>query len=203
MTVYIDDAFTQGDWGRWNGGGHLQADVVEELHQFAARLGLKRGWFQCRPGRPELDHYDLTRGKRELALRLGAVAETAGESARRMLTRIHFQAGDPATNGSRYAATKPHTRDRGESLMPDTAARDDSQRLPEDAVSLIEGVALFAPGLAGKLARDWLVDNRIWSERVEDGERPTPISDQELERRMCRCGPDVTAVQCPLHGGAI
>jgi len=65
-------------------GGHLQADSGEELHQFAARLGLKRDWFQSRPGRPELDHYDLTRGKRQQALRLGAVAESA---ARRAIAR--------------------------------------------------------------------------------------------------------------------
>jgi hypothetical protein len=87
MTAYVDDAFTHGDWGRWTGGGHLQADSSEELHEFAARLGLKREWFQSRPGRPELDHYDLTRGKREQALRLGAVAESAEGAARRTINR--------------------------------------------------------------------------------------------------------------------
>jgi hypothetical protein len=87
MTVYVDDAFTRGDWGRWTGGGHLQADTSAELHAFATRLGLKRDWFQSRPGRPELDHYDLTRGKREQALRLGAAPETAGGATRRTLAR--------------------------------------------------------------------------------------------------------------------
>lgn len=87
MTVYIDDAFS-GDWGKWTGGGHLQADDVDELHAFAARLGLKRAWFQTRPGRPEMDHYDCTRSKREFALRLGAVDEDVMTSTRRTLARL-------------------------------------------------------------------------------------------------------------------
>lgn len=83
MSVYVDDAFVGGDWGRWSGGGHMQADTTDELHTFAARLGLKRSWFQSKPGRPDHDHYDLTCGKREQAIRLGAVAETWREAARR------------------------------------------------------------------------------------------------------------------------
>ena len=62
--VYVDDAFVAGDWGFWTGGGHLQADTPEALHEFAARLDLKREWFQSRPGRPDRDHYDLTRSTR-------------------------------------------------------------------------------------------------------------------------------------------
>jgi hypothetical protein len=87
MSVYIDNAFS-GDWGKWTGGGHLQADDVDELHAFAAKLGLKRAWFQSRPGRPETDHYDCTRSKRELALKLGAVDEDAHTSTRRTLARL-------------------------------------------------------------------------------------------------------------------
>ena len=97
MTVYVDDAFTRGDWGRWTGGGHLQADTATELHAFATRLGLKREWFQHRPTRPELDHYDLTRGKREQALQLGAVPESAGGAARRTLARINAQTAPSQT----------------------------------------------------------------------------------------------------------
>lgn len=46
---------------------HLFADEVdcEELHAFAKRLGMRRDWFQG-------DHYDLTPGKRAMAVRLGA-----------------------------------------------------------------------------------------------------------------------------------
>ena len=45
--------------------------IYIELHAFATRLGLKREWFQSRPDRLELHHYDLILGKREQALRLG------------------------------------------------------------------------------------------------------------------------------------
>ena len=83
MTVYVDSAFAAGDWGRWTGGGHLQADTPEELHEFAGRLGLRREWFQTKPGRPENDHYDLSRAGRERALRLGAVDERRAAGARR------------------------------------------------------------------------------------------------------------------------
>jgi hypothetical protein len=83
VTVYVDHAFSAGDWGRWTGGGHLQADDVGELHAFAARMGLLRAWFQSQPGRPEKDHYDLTAAGRELALALGAVAEDRRAGTRR------------------------------------------------------------------------------------------------------------------------
>jgi hypothetical protein len=43
---------------------------IEELHRFAARLGLKRAWFQ---GQGAVPHYDLTAGIRARAVRLGAV----------------------------------------------------------------------------------------------------------------------------------
>jgi hypothetical protein len=83
MAVYIDHAFAAGDWGRWSGGGHLQADTLDELHAFAAELGLRREWFQSRAGRPEKDHYDLTRTGRELALAMGAIAEDRRTGTRR------------------------------------------------------------------------------------------------------------------------
>jgi hypothetical protein len=83
MSVYVDHAFAVGEWGRWSGGGHLQADTLAELHEFAGRIGLRREWFQSKPGRPENDHYDLTRDRRELAIRLGAVAEDRRAGTRR------------------------------------------------------------------------------------------------------------------------
>jgi hypothetical protein len=79
MAVYVDDAFVAADWGRWTGGGHLQADSLEELYAFAARLGLRRQWLQSRPGRPDRDHYDLTRELRDRAILAGAIPETARE----------------------------------------------------------------------------------------------------------------------------
>jgi hypothetical protein len=83
MSVYVDHAFAHGEWGRWGGGGHLQADTPEELHAFAERLGLLRAWFQSKPGRPENDHYDLTQAGRVRALELGAVPEDRRAGTRR------------------------------------------------------------------------------------------------------------------------
>ena len=84
MSVYVDDAFCQGEhWGRWQGGGHMQADTLDELHEMADRLGMQRAWFQTKPGRPWRDHYDLTAASRELALALGAIPVTWREAAKR------------------------------------------------------------------------------------------------------------------------
>ncbi|HEY6761152.1 MAG TPA: DUF4031 domain-containing protein [Baekduia sp.] len=94
MAVYVDDAFVHADWGRWTGGGHLQADTTEELHAFAAALGLKRDWFQSRPGRPDRDHYDLHRAGRDAAILAGAIPETAREGVLRR--RAHRPHRDPA-----------------------------------------------------------------------------------------------------------
>lgn len=86
MTCYVDDAFCHSDdWGMWNGGGHLTADTVDELHAFASSIGLRRSWFQSKPGRPDHDHYDLTLSKRRLAIQYGATAEGAIDGARRRI----------------------------------------------------------------------------------------------------------------------
>lgn len=71
MSVYVDDLFPA-NGPRWPFGEacHMFADSEKELHAMAAELGLKRRWFQPRSRFP---HYDLTRTKRELAVRLGAV----------------------------------------------------------------------------------------------------------------------------------
>ena len=66
MTVYVDDSRLA-----WRGKSwcHMVGDSIEELHAFAARLGLKREWFQERTMYP---HYDVTMNIRERALTLGA-----------------------------------------------------------------------------------------------------------------------------------
>jgi Protein of unknown function (DUF4031) len=98
LSVYVDNAFATGDWGRWTGGGHLQADSLEELHAFAERLGLRREWFQSKPGRPENDHYDLGRRGRDLALQLGAIEEDRAAGARRRKAlRNRTASAQPAT----------------------------------------------------------------------------------------------------------
>src|SRR5258708_4375520 len=76
--------------GRW-AGGPRPADTQEELHELAARLGLKRSWFQ--PGKPvggnpgPFWHYDVTAGKRAQAVRLGAVEVSARDMPALMRSR--------------------------------------------------------------------------------------------------------------------
>ena len=57
---------------------HLLADSDEELHEFAAKLGLKRRWVQC-PPKVMCPHYDIVESKRRQALRLGAETGLAVE----------------------------------------------------------------------------------------------------------------------------
>lgn len=73
-------------WGRqWC---HLWADTEEELHQFAARLGLKRSWFQNHHRRPEFWHYDLVPAKRTQALELGAAFKPSVEHGREIAAKM-------------------------------------------------------------------------------------------------------------------
>lgn len=69
MTVYVDDVRHQ--FGRMI-MCHLWADTLEELHDFATKIGMRRQWFQ-QPPKASWEHYDISLGKKELALSLGAV----------------------------------------------------------------------------------------------------------------------------------
>lgn len=85
MSVYVDEfrrwlPIARGLWHK--GSSHLTSDTEAELHVFAARIGLKRGWFQADPRHP---HYDLTESRREAAIAAGAVFVPAKEQARRRL----------------------------------------------------------------------------------------------------------------------
>lgn len=59
--------------GQWC---HMWADAVEELHAMADRIGMRREWFQDKPGFP---HYDLVPSKRAKAICLGAMEMDLGE----------------------------------------------------------------------------------------------------------------------------
>lgn len=83
MDIYVDQLM-QHSSGTYHGHGafqaarvgaknghwwcHLIADEADcpELHTFAARLGMKRSWFQG-------DHYDLVPGRRAAAVAIGAI----------------------------------------------------------------------------------------------------------------------------------
>ena len=70
MAVYVDDAIWHWAGRTWC---HLMADSTDELHRFAARLGVHRISYQG-PPRTSAPHYDITGFERNRALRLGAIA---------------------------------------------------------------------------------------------------------------------------------
>lgn len=86
MTVYVDDMRLPARVGRiearWS---HLMADTDDELHAFAASIGLRRSWAQY-PGTWK-SHYDVTDSKRAQAIRAGAVAIGWGSPESLALTR--------------------------------------------------------------------------------------------------------------------
>jgi len=83
VTVYVDTLYEYPDCTlRYKVWCHMVTDgPIEELHALAARLGLRRSWFQPGTAHP-FPHYDLTPNKRALALRLGATSITTIELIR-------------------------------------------------------------------------------------------------------------------------
>lgn len=88
MTVYVDDVFIRADvpngaktvHGVWC---HMTADSTSELNEMAERIGLRKSWIQHAGTWKE--HYDLTRTKRALAIRYGAVQVSGREHMRNFL----------------------------------------------------------------------------------------------------------------------
>ena len=80
MSTYVDSLMPCRPNGRWpwSQSCHLFADTLDELHDFATRLGLRRAWFQ---NHRRLPHYDLTSNKRRQAVKLGAVEATRKQVA--------------------------------------------------------------------------------------------------------------------------
>lgn len=77
MSVYVDDVFIP--YGRMK-MCHMIADTEDELHDMAARIGMKRKWFQG-GDRP---HYDVSMSRRKLAVEQGAVEITIKELVHRL-----------------------------------------------------------------------------------------------------------------------
>lgn len=90
MTVYVDE------FKLWlprqprpfqDGSSHLSADTLDELHDFARRIGMKRAWFQDHISMP---HYDLVWSRRVRALELGAVFVPARQQARARVEKRYW-----------------------------------------------------------------------------------------------------------------
>jgi len=71
MPVYVDNLIPTTPTKRWpyEQSCHLYADTLQELHELAQSIGLKREWFQ---DHHLLPHYDLTPSKRKAAIKAGA-----------------------------------------------------------------------------------------------------------------------------------
>lgn len=84
MTVYVDEIQTYRIYDRQGHARnvlscHMITDGnIEELHQFAGKIGLKRSWFQG-PPKHRHAHYDLTPHKRAAAIAAGAKPITLKE----------------------------------------------------------------------------------------------------------------------------
>lgn len=104
MSVYVDK-FPEG-WGKWTGGGHMLTSDLEELHALAARIGLRREWFQDK----RFPHYDVTRSKRVRALREGAIPIGLGEIPLDVLMRC--QDGSYETWEARKLRNEARKRER-------------------------------------------------------------------------------------------
>lgn len=94
MAVYVDRAYIRHKGREWC---HMTADTLEELHQAAASIGMRRSWFQC-PPKASMPHYDVTRYKRAQAVVNGAIEVNNFEGlAKAQKLWVEFmQAHDPS-----------------------------------------------------------------------------------------------------------
>lgn len=96
--VYVDRmraCMPNRNW-RYKQSCHMYADTLEELHVFAAKMGMKRCWFQ---NKLTLQHYDLTVAKRALAISLGAKAVTDIEFVETIRQRRSLLSGSSKSHG--------------------------------------------------------------------------------------------------------
>lgn len=111
MAVYVDNAVFRWRGRRW---AHLLADEVDELHAFAAHLGLARARFQDRRSGA---HYDIDGALRERALALGAIPvsrTTDRAKMRAIIANARRQWSGHATAAAVAASMPSHTPDSEE-----------------------------------------------------------------------------------------
>lgn len=94
MTVYVDDV--RHSFGRMI-MCHMWADDLAELLLMADRIGVQRKWLQ-RPPIASWTHFDISLGKKAVALKLGAVL-TDRYGPVEYLARIDIASGDSVRIG--------------------------------------------------------------------------------------------------------
>jgi len=89
MAILIDSFYNgaRGPIRYWHRRcGHLVSDSsIEELHEFAENLGLRREWFQQK----NIPHYDLTGFVYDLAIERGAILVSSREIVKRAV-RVEY-----------------------------------------------------------------------------------------------------------------
>lgn len=97
MAVYVDKVFATAPYMGIRRPGwharkacHMFADTIEELHELARTIGIRRTWFQPHPIVP---HYDLSPRVRAIAIKCGAV-----EKSLRDFIRERRQANAPSAS---------------------------------------------------------------------------------------------------------
>jgi len=73
--IYVDEAIWKSANGR-KSYAHMVADSLEELHQFAAKIGVKPHFFHRSKTAP---HYDITSDQHAVAIANGAVLVSSRE----------------------------------------------------------------------------------------------------------------------------
>ncbi len=81
--IYVDELQERRVFGHiyWC---HLLADSIRELHEFAEAIGLKVKWYQA----GSCPHYDITAGKRGMAVKHGA-KEVRGDELLKVIKKWH------------------------------------------------------------------------------------------------------------------
>ncbi len=82
MTVYVDNMKAKFKRMKMC---HMMADTLEELHEMAGNIGLRREWFQDHKRHP---HYDVSLSRRKLAVKYGAKEVTMIELVRIMRDKL-------------------------------------------------------------------------------------------------------------------
>lgn len=90
MTVYVDDAIHP---YRGMLMCHLWSESLDELHAMVDLIGVQRRWLQ-KPPFASWVHFDISKGKRDLAIRHGAVA-TDRYGPVEHCCRLDIASGDP------------------------------------------------------------------------------------------------------------
>src|SRR5215207_4963274 len=93
--------------GRWS---HLMDDDPDELHDFAAGLGLRPEWIQ-QPGTPQ-EHYDVVERLRRRAIAAGAVPISYPHDTGTLIATKRLQASalDAAGRGWHLFPLRPGTK---------------------------------------------------------------------------------------------